>query len=748
MSTRDRRNSTPQLALRVAAFGIVAFGVFAVLFLRLWFMQILQGDDYLAKATENPARVVRVAAGRGGIIDRNGNVLVKNEVANVVSLKSDAVPEADRARVSNWGHDIGVHEVKVERRATQLLDQSVSRAVARAAGRSRKARRKARIPTVRQKKAADRQAARELAADKPDDLTLKDASPLLVAKLERVSPILKTSPQRLYQRVVAGIVKVPAGNVPLKRKVSLPVKNYLLERQADFPGLTVTKEYIREYPGKQLAAQIFGAVGQISESQLKQERYRGLVAGQQIGQGGLEQEYDSVLRGKDGEQRVQVDAQNRPTGKVTDVKPKQGRRLRLTLDLGLERVGQFGMQQAIGRKIDDKTKKRAGGAYVALDPRDGSVLAMGSYPSIDPNVFNRDISAQQFKQLTSARNGAPLINRAIQGLYPTGSTFKPITAAAGLTSGVITLDKQQGTGSCIALGDLDQKFCNAGSTDHGDTNLVQALTVSSDTYFYLVGWDLFPLPNQPLQTWAHLFGFGRTSHIDLPGEDAGTVPSSEWRKQRDKDELACREQTKKPSCGLVFKIGDTYKRGDNVNLSVGQGDLLATPLQLAVAYSGLYDPTDRVTGELRFPVPRLGDQVESPQGVLERKLPRPKPRVVKFPVEYKTAILTGLWNVTRDPEGTAYGVFAGWNQSQYPVMGKTGTAERCPKTKPCSDQSWFAAMVPDPTRPIVVVATVENGGFGTETAAPIVCRMLRSFYQQSPSQAACDAKQTGSNPNE
>jgi penicillin-binding protein 2 len=769
MSSRDRRTPTPQLALRVAAFGIIAFGIFAILFLRLWFLQILQGEQYLTQAASNGARVVRVAAPRGMIVDRNRKALVENRASIVVTLQADAIPDDDRAAIANWGQKQGQYEVAVDRLSEQLVSAQQERDDARAESRTdaqkrrlerrlnrltpaqaRDRREAASRRTARRKRAADREAARRLADREPKPLRVsRDATPELRAKLDRIGEILDESTPTLYERVVSSTLKLPWAGVPLKsRGVKPQIRNYLLERQADFPGITVTKEYLRRYPQGHLAAQLFGNIGQISEDQLKETKYRGLKAGQKIGQNGLEYEYNSYLQGRDGEQRVEVDAQGRPTGRVQETEAQQGSRLMLSLDTALEKTGQYGMEKEIGRSIDTKTGYRAAGSYVALDPRNGEILAMGSYPTVDLNTVYGTISRKRYGRLVGKKNGVPLLNRAIQGQYPTGSTFKIVSAMAGLSSGIITPDTPTAGGACRTFGTAGQEFCNAGKEDLGGADLVRSLQVSSDVYYYDIGAGVYKEKDKPLQTWAGLFGFGKRTGVDLPGEAKGVIPDSQWRKERNQAELDCRRDEGKASCGLVADLNGQFLLGDNVNLSVGQGDFLATPLQVAVSYAGLYDEPGRPTAQLHFPTPQLGMQIQTSTGVLEQKFDTKKRRTVDVgDPSWKQKILQGLHAVTSTPEGTASGVFAGWDQGRYPVYGKTGTAQRC-NDSTCPDQAWFAAMVPDAEKPIVVVATVENGGFGTTTAAPIVCRMLRTWFEQPASTATCAGAKSDTNATE
>jgi penicillin-binding protein 2 len=395
----------------------------------------------------------------------------------------------------------------------------------------------------------------------------------------------------------------------------------------------------------------------------------------------------------------------------------------------------------IGNKIDDKTGDQAAGSFVALDPRDGAVLAMGSYPSVDLNELSGAISLKRYNQLLSKKNGSPAVNRATNGMYPMASTFKVVSAMAMLANGVRGPDDVGDGGACREFGRDNQEFCNAGKVDLGGSNLVDSLKVSSDVYYYDVGEQLFGREGQQLQRWAKFFGFGRRTGIDLPGEYRGVVPDAAWRKRRNQQELECRKRRGVDDCFTVGDVNGQYLLGDNVNLSVGQGDLLGTPLQLAVAYSGLYqDKSEPIDDVLRFPTPYLGRQVQNSQGELLQQFDVQPPRTVSAgAADWKAKILEGMHAVTSDPTGgTAASVFTGWNQDALPIFGKTGTAERC-QDGLCDDQSWFVAMVPDSEQPITIVATAEAGGFGTATAAPIVCRMLRSFYKQSGKQVPCSA---------
>jgi penicillin-binding protein 2 len=404
-----------------------------------------------------------------------------------------------------------------------------------------------------------------------------------------------------------------------------------------------------------------------------------------------------------------VDANGNPTRTDIQRPPEAGRQLQLSLDLGLQRTAQAAMARA-GKGLP--------GAFVAMDPTNGEVLALGSYPSFDPSILSRPISPQEYARRFGADAGAPAYDRAIAGYYPTGSTFKPITAMAALTHGVITPDTPINDSGCVAIGTAGQEFCNAGKVSNGTLSLRRALQVSSDVFFFTLGRDLNALPHQPLQTWAHSLGLGRRTGIDLPGEIKGQVPDRAWRTRINKREIACEKRKKVPSCFISDKRDWTV--GDNVNLAVGQGDLQATPLQMATVYSTI------ATGG-RVPKPHLGLRVQDSSGRLVQTLNPGSRRHVSIDPAYRQAIMDGLHAAASQPGGTSFDVWSGWDQNRFPIYGKTGTAERPPHP----DQSWYVAYAYDGTpthRPIVVAVTLEGGGFGAEAAAPAARLIISKWF--------------------
>jgi penicillin-binding protein 2 len=465
---------------------------------------------------------------------------------------------------------------------------------------------------------------------------------------------------------------------------------YVLERQDEFPGVEPESEFLRYYPHGVIGAHLFGQVGEVSPHELKDPAYNGVSMGDRVGQAGIEAEYDHYLRGRNGAARVEVDALGNLTKTLGRRQPIQGEQLRLSLDLNVQKVAQQALEGGTGR-----------GAFAVMNVQNGEVVALGSQPSFDPNIFTKPISQKKLDALSSEELGKPLFDRAIQGGYPTGSTFKLITATAALQSGLITPSTPLSDPGSLTVGGV--KFQNAGGVAHGVLTLVPALTVSSDVFFYQLGRDLNE-KGMPLQLWAHRLGIGRKTGIDLPGESPGRLPTPHWR-------------------DTWFKKGLTdrpWSVGDNINLSVGQGDLLANPLQMAVAYAALANGG-------RVLRPRLGLRIEDSTGRALQQLDAPTARRIKISPETRTSILEGLHGAASAPGGTSTPVFQDF---PIPIAGKTGTAEHVGKP----DQSWYVALAPYPNPRYVVAVTDEAGGFGADTAAPMARRILAALF---------DVKETG-----
>jgi penicillin-binding protein 2 len=663
----DRRPPiSPQLAIRVAGAGVVAFVLFGIVFFRLWYLQVLDGDKYLAQARENRVRTERIQAPRGQILDAKNVTLVDNRKATVVSLNPASVPSEMRDAIATYGQTL----------------------------------------TARAKRKKGKQGPRP---------AMPEATGELAERYKRLARVLTMSPKTINQRVVTSILQVPYANVRVRTDVPASQRNYIQERSELFPGVTVEQVYVRQYPGKKLAAQLLGSVNQITKAQLEQNRFKGVAGGTDVGQTGLEYEYDKVLRGTDGTYRIEVNAAGERRRAVTQRQPKQGRQLKLTLRLDMQQAGEKALAEA-GHGLP--------GAFVAMDPTSGAIYAMGSSPSYNPrDLAGPFATTAAYNAKFGKQAGSPLFNRADESAYPTGSIFKPITSLAALDAGVITPSEKFNDQGCFKTGAREvDKACNAGGKVYGPVDMVDALRVSSDTYYYSLGKKMWNMPSMPLQKWTHKLGVARKTGIDLPNEAAGTIPSPEHIRELQASERACRKREKKPTCGIAF-LDASWNPGDNENFAVGQGDLQASPLQMAVAYA-------TIVNSGRVPTPYLGAQVEDARGVVE-KLDAPSQRKVAIRSEWRDAIMAGLHASANEDGGTSKQVWdQGWPRDRFPIFGKTGTAERIFEGA-AIDQSWYVAYSYDGNpnhKPILVVATVERGGFGADSAAPAVRLIMSQWF--------------------
>jgi penicillin-binding protein 2 len=535
----------------------------------------------------------------------------------------------------------------------------------------------------------------------PDKLPQNDARREVLYR--RLGKLLQMRPRVIARHVDDQFKELPFSAATVKQDVSQDLVMYIEERQEDFPGVEIDPVFLRQYPYHQLGAHLFGYVGEVNAKELKEPRYSGVAMGDRVGQAGLESEYDQSLRGRDGATKVQVDSLGNFRNKLGEVRAQQGRQLRLTIDLDVQRAGQEALAGGTGK-----------GAFAVMNIHNGEVLGLGSNPSYDPNLFAKVIRESDYKRLTSDETGSPLTDRAIAGGYPTGSTFKLITATAALESKTITPDTPLNDPGQIQIGDII--FKNAGGAAHGVLSLRQALTVSSDVFFYQLGRDMNE-NGMPLQQWAHKLGLGRKTGIDLPDESPGLIPTPHWRDSGYKQFERCKahrkptyEQITQGICGFIDR---PWSVGDNVNLAVGQGDVQASPLQLAVAYAGV--ATDHIVR------PHLGQRIENSAGQVEQQLEEPKPRSLHIAPEYQSAILDGLRGAASAPGGTSTPVFQSF---PIPIAGKTGTAEHLGRP----DQSWYVALAPWPNPKYVVAVTDEAGGFGADTAAPMARRILAELF--------------------
>ncbi|HWX75753.1 MAG TPA: penicillin-binding protein 2 [Solirubrobacteraceae bacterium] len=656
--SEGRMPVSPQLALRVAILGGLAVALFAIILFRLWYLQVLSGEQYVQKADANRARDLPIAAPRGEILDREGQAIVSSRTTNAVQIVPSALPPAGAPRLALY---------------------------------------------------------------------------------RRLGSLLGMSAGRIEAIVVKGRTALPYAPVTIRTDAGQGVLTVLAERQQEFPGVTQQPVSIRAYLDGTMAAQVLGYVGEVSEPELNLRAFRGVKQGTVVGQEGLEYYYDRYLRGTPGIQRVEVNAEGYPVpSTLPPTQPVAGHTLKVTLDLPLEKEAEKALLEGL-EHAHASGKAAPAGSFVAMDPRNGEVLAIGSYPSFDPNKFAKPLTEKEFLTLqgkvsaagSAEESPAPLTNRAINGTYPTGSTFKPITAMGALEAGVIDPSVGMGSGQCITVS--TEQFCNAGHADYGSVGLVEALKVSSDTYFFETG-RLANARGTVIQQEAHKLGVGQQTGIDLPSEITGLVPDAAWRAKVAAEEIACEHRRHVASCGI--SDGRPWSVGDNMHLAVGQGDLLTSPLQMAVAYSTLANAFTN-GGEGTVVRPHLGREIDDTRGRLVQALSYPPVRHVHLNAADLGLVMEGIHQAASASRGTSADVWSGWNQEQHPVYGKTGTAEHVGK----EDQSWYMCYLADPSRPIVIAVTVEQGGFGAETAAPIA-RLIASQWFGKPKKFVSGASKT------
>jgi penicillin-binding protein 2 len=499
--------------------------------------------------------------------------------------------------------------------------------------------------------------------------------------------------------------------VPVALDVPKDKLIYVREHHVDFPGIEGVQLTERVYPNGTLAAHVLGTVGEINDEELTPRKAAGYKAGDTIGKSGLELTYEDELRGEPEISKLEVDSVGRVQRSLGGQPAVQGDDIRLSVDLDIQRLAEDSLAQGIDlarRSTDFLTGKRflaSGGSVVVTDPRDGSVLAMASNPTYDPNEFTNGISVRRFQELNDPAGHYPLNNRAIQGLYAPGSTFKLATSVAAMKHGLITgRDTYNDQGSYVVG---PQSFSNARGARNGPVDVTKALTVSSDVFYYWLGerfWDSRgKLGPAAIQDVARSLGMGELTNIDLPFEGNGRI-----------DEPASRERLHKEN-PTAFPFPEWYT-GYNLNMAVGQGDTQITPLQLANAYATL------ANGGTVF-APRLGNAVLDRDGNVLREIEPKVVRRTEMPASILQPLMAGFRGVISDPLGTGFGAFSGFPLAQFPVAGKTGTAEVAGKF----DTSLFTAYAPADAPRYVITVVMEEAGLGASAAGPVARRVLEGI---------------------
>ena len=531
--------------------------------------------------------------------------------------------------------------------------------------------------------------------------------------VQRLAAVLDVPPKALA-RDVDERRGDPLTPITVKTSVGEEQVNYLYEHRAEFPGVKIVQVYLRNYPYATLAAQILGYTGEISPEELKSLRRDGYRGGDRLGKTGIEASYDTYLRGRPGLAQIRVDSLGRQQSPVElRQEARPGYALRLTLDMRLQRAAEEALQYGIDLAHQNKHWAANGGAIVALDPRDGAIRAIASAPTFKPSLFVGRADPKKFNALYNDESN-PLFNRAIAGLYPPGSTWKPVTALAGMEEHVFSpYESLQCTP--FAFYGLDrQKFKNWNPFVNRPMTLPEALAESCDTYFYEIGNRFYEGGAESrvrMQEWARAFGFGGATGIDIGGEAQGLLPTPEWRKK-------------------TFKTDwdRAWNPGDSIQLAIGQKDLLVTPLQLTAFYAMLANGGNIVTPHLVSNVEQPGGK-GSPSVVLRRFAPAPA-QPAQVDSAALAAVRDGLYLATHSATGTSAGVFASYS---VPISGKTGTAEKVVPlpgypSDHLEDQSWWCGWGPSDAARLVVCALIENGGHGSSAAAPAALRVFERYF--------------------
>jgi penicillin-binding protein 2 len=647
--------------LRLTFLSVLIIGLFIALFARLWFLQVLTGDRYVELADTNRLQTVVVEAPRGDILTEDGEALVQNRPALTVS--------ADRqALLSNDGEPLHTEAELAIARLAELLD------------------------------------------------------------LDHDEVMERLTSQRYS----------PFRPVPIAMDVAPEVVFAIQEHQELFPGVVAETLPVRSYPHEDLGAHLVGYLNQISQAELADERYADYRGGDLIGRAGLEAYYEPYLRGTEGTRILEVNAQNRVLDVLRETEPVPGNDLIVTLDVELQGAVEYmlaeGMAQSRNFLRDDgRYLPSTAGAAVVLDVEDASVLAMASYPTFDPREFVGGLSDEYAEYLYHDEDTPqPTINRAIQGRYPPGSVYKIVTGAAFVEGGHVS---PTGTRPCppsYEQGGI--VFNNWNRVDEGDMDLREAMRRSCDTYFYDLAYEQWLREDRQLDAAdrdlsqadidevvpdvAHRFGFGSPLGIDLPSESGGYVPTREskheqWIRTRERD---CRladeleegtygQQVSEDRC----RFGGRWRGGDAINTSIGQGETQTTPLQVAMSYLAIANG-----GEVLRP--HLGRRIVSPDGEVVEEFGREVIGTLDLDDATMSALRDGLVDVVHHERGTANEAFSGFPLDEIPIAGKTGTAEQQPRVP----YAWFVAYAPADDPQYVAVVAVEEGGGGSQTAAPIV----------------------------
>ncbi len=682
----DRRS------VRLGVLASVAFILVGLLGVRLWFLQTVRADELQARVDRSRTRVIQLAPERGRIFDADGRILADNE--RILTLAVD------------W----------------KYLQRSSERT--------------------------------EL--------------------FSKIAEWVDTEVSEMEDRYVSGFYS-PFLPLPLVEDIDEPTAIAILERVEQMPGVEILNEWKRVYPYAPHAAHVIGYMGAITAEQLEDFLVRGYLRNERVGQFGVERSLEDILHGQWGYQVLEVDASNRPVNIVEEVPPINGYDVQLTIDLDAQVYVEQALETAlVSRRYQyapNPLVRQPDGTYDLLDPTlpeqvpfkapagsaiirrydTGAVLAMASYPTFDNRWFEAELTGTKFKEIfpSTKPDGSPidpdesiLVNRAIQGRYNLGSTFKPFTAYAALNTGLITPEDTYVDTGYYDIYSVNQDRCARGLIRctfknalcgtgapcvYGKVDVEAALAVSSDAFFYKLGEDLLVQNDgEPVfQAEVEAFGFGTDTGIELPFEYDGTVPDQELKRLYAERGVISEDE------GRGFYVGDS------IQMSIGQGLLSASPLQLNQGYSVLANGGLVIQPTLIAAIFEPGTPDGRPgyasvyEGTVHQLSEAPIiQRDLEMDEELLAPIITGLTRVVTPGAGTigtdipyhsttGEKLFFDYPDDAIPVAGKTGTAQG-KGNYPWNDSSAFTAFSLDDADPYVVTAYLEKAGYGSQAAAPVV----------------------------
>ncbi|MCX5013178.1 penicillin-binding protein 2 [Streptomyces sp. NBC_01546] len=665
MSNIPETGRTPRVQNRLVVIQIVVFSLLLTLGGRLWYLQIRNGEEYTDEAKNNHVQRVVQPAVRGSILDSRG------------------VPLADNA--------------------THLV----------------------------------------VSANRTELLTMKDRGKDV---LTRLAGVLGMDPQEVVDKVRLCDSKTPQpcwnGSpyqpIPVSDEATTEQALQIHEHAEDFPGITAEPTAMRRYaaPDEANTSQVLGYLSPVTDEEIGKAKNSDspYLRSDQVGRSGLERTYDKELRGKAGITRYEVDNLGRVIGQGETDKALPGSNVVTSIDSRVQAVAESELNNAMieARKTYDKNTRRNyeadSGAVVVMESKTGRIVAMASNPTYDPNAWVGGISGKDYAALTDKESNYPLLNRAIQAQAAPGSIFKVVTSTAAVNAGY-PFNNRYPCPSSYSVG--SQTFTNFESQGHGDITIGRALEVSCDTVYYAIAdqeWkkDGGINPKKNPGDWflktAHEFGLGKRTGIDLPNEVPGRVPDRKWKQDffEANKEAWCRDGKKNGSFAEKIayencRQGNQLREGDAINYSIGQGDTLVTPVQMASVYAAIANG-----GTLHQP--SVGKAIVSADGTSVQEI-APKEQG-KLPMDAKTRdnIDEALAGVATT--GSAAWRFGGWPQKQIPMHAKTGTAEVQGK----QTTSWFASYTEDYT----IIMTISQGGTGSGASGPAVRKIYEAMYGLDP----------------